>query len=1012
MSGEARYRILLVDDDAEDRLLVEDLLGEIRPWSAEMVWARSYDEAVALLETAPPFDVALVDYRLGARRGVELLAEPALRRANLPVVVLTGQPSAEVDAAALAAGADDFLAKRELTAAALERSIRYTVETRRRHRNEARYRTLIETARDLVAIVDAQGAVQYVSPSIVPLLGRRPDEAVFRELMVDVHPEDRSEVLRTFDALVHEPGTVRQIQYRMRHADQSWRVFDTVWQNLLDDPVVAGVVVTSWDVTELRRTQDTLAETAGMLQQTLSCLADAVFTVDLRTRTILRANDSTFEIFRRAREELIGMSTRLIHVSDEAFDDFGDRIREGMRESDRFRGRIDLRRGDGTIFPAEFTISRMRPEERIGDRVVAVIRDLSDRIAEERRLQFQAALIASVGQPVMAVDREARVTYWNRACEVLTGLSGEEVMGTQVLQRIVHAVDQDTALAARARVLAGDEWTGELALVDREGNVRTVQTTITPAINPDGTPGGRIAAGVDITALRETEQERRREAERAHFAARLLDAVGQSVIAVDPDGIITYWNHAAEVLYGWTAAEAIGRPAADVTPTTPSRAQTQAIESALERGQAWTGELEVRGKGERKLPALVTDAPLLDDAGQRVGVVRVTSDLSERKELEAQLRQAQKMEAIGRLAGGVAHDFNNLLTAITGHARMLLEDMPASSPLADDVRQILSAGDRAAVLTRQLLAFSRKQVLEQRAVDMRRLVRDMQQMLRRLIPERIELVVDTDDEPIIARADPGQVGQVLMNLVVNAGDAIADAGRITIDIRNVGMTPERAAEIPWTVEPGDYAQLTVRDTGSGIPDDVMERIFEPFFTTKAEGRGTGLGLSTVYGIVKQSGGHVVVDSRGGVGTTFCVLLPVASEAPVEPQQERAPTPPRRDALVLLVEDDTSVRNLAVRVLERLGYRVVTATNGREALEIASSQQGIDLVVSDVVMPEMSGGELVDRLRAAHPDLKVVLTSGYSEADLKGQVRQKGDAFLVKPFTPDGLTRVVAAVLNS
>jgi CheY-like chemotaxis protein/two-component sensor histidine kinase len=370
------------------------------------------------------------------------------------------------------------------------------------------------------------------------------------------------------------------------------------------------------------------------------------------------------------------------------------------------------------------------------------------------------------------------------------------------------------------------------------------------------------------------------------------------------------------------------------------------------------------------------------------------------------------MEAIGRLAGGVAHDFNNLLTAINGHARLLLEDLPAGSQLANDARQILSAGDRAIGLTRQLLAFSRKQVMEQRAVDLRRLAGDMEQMLRRLIPAPIELVLEAEDQPVIARADPSQLGQVLMNLVVNAVDAIEVTGRITLRVGHASMTPELAAEIPWTVRTGRYAQLTVQDTGSGIPDHVMDQIFEPFFTTKSEGRGTGLGLSTVYGIVKQSGGHVLVDSEPGVGTTFRVLLPVAADVPEEPVEEQELSRMPRGATILLVEDDVAVRTLATRVLERLGCRVLTATNGREALEIADANPDIDLVLSDVVMPEMSGGELVDRLRAAHPDMKVVLTSGYSEADLQGEVRQRGAAFLAKPFTPESLQRVIADVLGA
>jgi PAS domain S-box-containing protein len=531
-------------------------------------------------------------------------------------------------------------------------------------------------------------------------------------------------------------------------------------------------------------------------------------------------------------------------------------------------------------------------------------------------------------------------------------------------------------------------------------------------VNPDGSAGGRIAAGVDITALRTTEMERRVEAERAQFRARMLDAVGQAVIATDLAGNVTYWNRAAEQLYGWTAAEAIGRKVVELTPTDASREQAAAIMDALQRGEPWSGEFEAKRKAGERFPALVTDAPILDDAGQLVGIVGISSDLTERRELERQLRQAQKMEAIGRLAGGIAHDFNNLLTAINGHSSMLLEDLPDDSPFRDDIRQILNAGDRAAALTRQLLAFSRKQVLEERAVDVCKLISDMQRLLRRLIPERIDLLIAMDDTPIVARADPDQLGQVVMNLLVNAGDAIEGAGRISIRVAAIELTPDMASAIPWAVHAGPYAQLLVEDTGAGMHPELLTHIFDPFFTTKPAGKGTGLGLSTVFGIVKQSGGHVLVESEPGRGSTFKVLLPLAQERPDEGIVDATPTAARPGGLVLLVEDEAAVRNLASRVLQRLGYRVLTAANGREALEIADAHGGrIDLVVTDVVMPELSGVELVDRLHERYPTIKVVLMSGYSEADLRGEVRTRG-AFMVKPFTPDSLGRVVADALSA
>ncbi|MBR9989913.1 MAG: PAS domain S-box protein [Gemmatimonadetes bacterium] len=1005
------YRVLLVEDDPEDRLLIEDILADIQQWRADVVWARSFDEGVRLAATGG-FDIALIDYRLGVHRGVELLSVPAVQSTNLPVIILTGQPAPEIDDAAMAAGAEDFLSKRELDAAQLERAIRYAIETRRRHRVEARYRALIENSRDLISVLNPDGTIQYVSPSLLRILGFDPADKAGAHALGEVHPDDREAVERAFGDLLSDPGGVRAIRYRAKHKDGSWRVLDTVSQNLLHDPLIHGVIVNSWDITEQQRTQNALRDTANLLQQTLGSLEEAVFTVDLGTRTILRGNESTFRMFGHPPDVMIGASTRIFHVDDETHDAFGRAIRDALATGDRFRGDIMLRRSDDSVFPAEFTLSLMQPGMGVDAGVVAVVRDVTARVEQGRQRQFQAELLERVGQPVMAVDQHANVTYWNQACEDLTGWKREELLGRQVLDTIILSEDREVGLQARLAAQGGSRWDGEITLVCKDGGTRTVRASVTPAVNPDGSPGGRIAAGVDVSELKAAEKQKRRDSERARFQARLLDAVGQAVIATDLEGRVLYWNQAAVDLYGWTQAEAIGRNVTEVTPSLGSRAFAEEIMLSLSRGQAWSGEIELCDRDGVCFPALVTNAPMFDEDGRLISIVGLSSDLRGQKELEKQLQQAQKMEAIGRLAGGIAHDFNNLLTAINGHAEMIRDELPADSQSAEDIRQVLKASDRAAALTRQLLAFSRKQVLELRPIDLRTVVGDLEQMLKRLISERIEFHVDVGEMPAVARADPHQLGQVLMNLVINARDAVESGGRITVRVDHAELTEEDTSVLPWSIEPGRYARLSVQDTGPGIPPGILSHIFEPFFTTKPEGKGTGLGLSTVYGIVKQSGGHVLVDSVEGSGATFRVLLPLA-DAPAEetPRAKQETRLEHKGGTILLVEDDSAVRRLGLRVLERLGYTVLQAENGMEALEIAMERGAeIDLVVSDVVMPGLSGVELVDRLREYRPDIRVVLTSGYSEAELRGEVRGKGTAFLGKPFTPDALMRVVAQTL--
>ncbi|MBA2457557.1 MAG: response regulator, partial [Gemmatimonadales bacterium] len=382
------------------------------------------------------------------------------------------------------------------------------------------------------------------------------------------------------------------------------------------------------------------------------------------------------------------------------------------------------------------------------------------------------------------------------------------------------------------------------------------------------------------------------------------------------------------------------------------------------------------------------------------------------KILEEQLRQAQKMEAVGQLAGGIAHDFNNLLTAITGYAELVLMTLGADDPRRPDVQEICHATDRAATLTRQLLAFSRRQVLQPRLIDLHRLAKDVERLLHRLIGENIEVVTLTDAGLGLVKADPSQMEQVLVNLAVNARDAMPGGGRLTIETRNVVLGTEYATGHSM-VEPGPYVLLAVTDDGTGMDQPTLARVFEPFFTTKGPGRGTGLGLSMVYGIVKQSGGYVWVYSELGRGTTFKIYLPRASGQAVAPEAELSVTAPGGHETILLVEDEPAVRALAQRVLAARGYSLLVAADGPAALEVAGRHHGgIDLLLTDVVMPGISGRELAQRLLALRPATRVLYITGYTEDTVvRHGLVQAGLAYLEKPFRADLLLTKVRQVLN-
>jgi signal transduction histidine kinase/FixJ family two-component response regulator len=423
---------------------------------------------------------------------------------------------------------------------------------------------------------------------------------------------------------------------------------------------------------------------------------------------------------------------------------------------------------------------------------------------------------------------------------------------------------------------------------------------------------------------------------------------------------------------------------------------------ALEQGD-FTYPLEPRGDDEVAHVTRAFDA-------MRQSLQR---NESVRQKLEGELRQVSRMEAMGRLAGGIAHDFNNLLTVIKGHSGLLLDRLPASESLRGSSQQIASAADRAAALTRQLLAFSRKQVLVPRVLDLNALISDLSKLLRRLIREDIELIFEPGESLWRLRADPGQVEQVIMNLVVNASDAMAGGGKLTIETYNVDAEVEAIAT-PLGLQPGRYVALAVSDTGCGIDEETQAHIFEPFFTTKPEGKGTGLGLATVYGVVKQSNGHVFVESSPGLGSRFEIYLPQAMERAESTRWEATVTPHSGSGQrVLVVEDDNSVCELACEFLSAAGYNVTSAGSAEEAIELTErSREPIHLLVTDVILPKMPGTDLAQRLKAHSPDLFVIFTSGHLAAENLGQELGSQSRFLQKPYAREALISAADQLLRS
>ena len=483
----------------------------------------------------------------------------------------------------------------------------------------------------------------------------------------------------------------------------------------------------------------------------------------------------------------------------------------------------------------------------------------------------------------------------------------------------------------------------------------------------------------------------------------LLDAVGEGVVGVDGEGRITFANPAAARTLGWSVEEMRGADAHDLLlGKDVPRDTCICFASMREVATLRAADEPLQRRDGAKFPADLVTTPLVD-AGRVLGAVVVFRDVSERRELEERLRHAGKMEAIGQLAGGVAHDFNNLLTAIVSCAQMIGESVPVDHPAQADAREIGIAAARASALTRQLLAFGRRQRLAPRVVELRTVVRSMESMLRRLLPENVSLRVETPAAGAVL-ADPGQLETAVLNLVVNARDAIARRG--TIEVR----VDETDAEVDG-LPPGPKALLVVKDDGEGMDAATRERIFEPFFTTKPAGKGTGLGLATVYAAVSQSGGAVRVRSEPGRGAEFRISFPLQTGRAAEPDRAAAAPPPAGVETVLLVEDDAAIRGIARRALSGAGYRVLDAGSAGDALRIARGEPRIDALVTDVVLPERNGWELSRALAEGRPGLRVLFMSGYAAEPTGEALLPDGVPFLAKPFTPDDLLRRVRAVLD-
>ena len=660
---------------------------------------------------------------------------------------------------------------------------------------------------------------------------------------------------------------------------------------------------------------------------------------------------------------------------------------------------------------------------RFGEREKDILQFVSTQVAMaiERKRAEEAvrtsegqlkALLDSALDACVTMDETGRLTSWSAAAEAVFGWPASEAIGRSLAETIIPQQHREGHARGLARFLVTGEGPIlrqriEITALHRDGREFPVELTVTPIRQGDHWLFGAFVR--DLTEAKHAEQALRRS--EASYRG-LVEHAAYGIYRATADGKFLMVNPALFAMLGFPSADDLLQMDASrdvyVDPAARARifARCEQFGSAIEE-VAW------RRRDGSVITVRLNGRPVRAPDGTIECFEFIVDDVTEQRALEERLRQTQKMEAVGRLAGGIAHDFNNLLTAILGSVDFLRRALGPEHPEHAETEEIQKAAVRAADLTRQLLAFSRQQVLAPKVLDVDALVTNLEKMLRRLIGEDVELRFVAKASRAAVLADPGQLEQVIVNLVVNARDAMPRGGKLTIETATVDLDAGYAWE-HGTVEPGPYVMLAVTDTGVGIDRAAQARLFEPFFTTKEFGKGTGLGLATVYGIVKQSGGYIWVYSEPGQGATFKVYLPR-----VEPAGEpvAAPQPPARalggTETILLAEDEAAVRTLARRILEKHGYKLLLAATGRDGVQVAEQHAApIDLLVTDVVMPEMGGRELAQRLTARQPGLKVLYLSGYTDdAIVHHGVLDAGVAFLQKPFKPDDLVRKIRAVLD-
>jgi two-component system cell cycle sensor histidine kinase/response regulator CckA len=887
------------------------------------------------------------------------------------------------------------------------------------HTNEERLAMALDGANDGLWDWNIETNEVYYSPRWKSMLGYKDHEIKheFTEWERLIHPDDLSKSWDTLNQAIESQGNRFDIEFRMRHKDGHW--IDILSRALIyrrkEDNQPYRVVGTHVDITERKKIEEALRKSEARYRSLYSTMNEGVAlheviyddsgkAIDYR---IIDVNQAYSEITKISAEKAIGSTgSELYEIEDPPFlDQYVEVAKKGVPIS------FDI---NWEPMDKYFNIAVFSPEP---GKFATVFTDITDQHKATQQLEENEKRLRSIisAMPALldAFDENGNIIFWNTECERVTGYTADEVMGIPNILETFYPDPQYRQLVIDSvQKQMGDFTNLEFEITCKDGSKKVISwSNISKKYPISGWTTWAI--GIDITDRKHAEEKLRQNEERFR---NILDSVSVGIYAVElKTKIITYVNPAAIQLIGLSKENIIGKKCTEIVCDSEKEC-CPAIHNKL---STYSSEQTIRNVNGEQIPVLKRVAPVI--LNEQECLLTSFIDLTplkkveeEKAQLEEQLFQSQKMQSIGTLAGGIAHDFNNILMAILGYSQSVMEEISVDNPLYKDIEEIYKAGNRAASLTNQLLAFSRKQIIQPKLVNLNEKIFDLQKMLRRLMGENIEIGILSDPDIGNIKTDPGQIDQIVMNIAVNARDAMSEGGTFIIKTARIYLDDDYCKKQP-EVEPGNYIMLSLSDTGSGIAKEIQNQIFDPFFTTKDQGKGTGLGLSTVYGIVKQNNGHITLSSEIEKGSTFEVYFP---EVEISHQQQEDRASYRElyqgNESILLVEDEEIVRKYLARALIQKGYSVHTAGYYDEVLKrFYDPNIQVDLLITDVILPHASGKDIAEALLKIQPSLKVLFMSGYTDNAIGYQnVLDEGIQFLQKPFTPEVFFKKIREILDT